>query len=89
MAARFSLFVRLSQDDLDRCMGILIYKYLCYIACSLSIYLSILIYNYLGYVLLYTVQLMDATATLNEKTFVLLAVGIVSLGLSLLFICDA
>lgn len=53
MAARFSLFVRLSQDDLDRCMGILIYKYLCYIACSLSIYLSILIYNYLGYVLLY------------------------------------
>lgn len=122
MAASFSLFVRLSQHDLDRCIGILIYKHLCYTACSLSIYLSILIYNYLGYVLLYAclkriksmIVLINTTIkqqkiqiyvtnvkrnqenercylinvlhfctinTLNDKTFVLLTVGSVSLGI--------
>lgn len=122
MAASFSLFVRLSQHDLDRCIGILIYKHLCYTACSLSIYQSILIYNYLGYVLLYAclkriksmIVLINTTIkqqkiqiyvtnvkriqenercylinflhfctinTLNDKTFVLLTVGSVSLGI--------
>lgn len=124
MAASFSLFVRLSQHDLNRCIGILIYKYLCYTACSLSIYLSILIYNYLSHVLLYAclkriksmIVLINTTIkqqkiqiyvtnvkriqenercylinvlhfkictinTLNDKTFVLLTVGSVSLGI--------